>query len=136
MTIESLTIIGASPKPERWSHRALRKALEDDVDVYAVNPTVQEIQVNVRGVDLRIRTYASVRDVPRVTDCFILYRKRSEITGETFRELSELGYERGDIPPGETIDVESSDRLRRLGDENGFEGGKLAIDICYVRDGL
>ncbi|NCO11346.1 CoA-binding protein [Candidatus Pacearchaeota archaeon] len=38
MEIKSLTIIGASSSSEKFGYKALKKALEEEIEVYAVNP--------------------------------------------------------------------------------------------------
>ena len=66
---QTVAVIGASPKPERYSHAAIRMLREYGHRPIPINPAFEEI--------LGERCYASIADVPVAIDTVTLYVGRS-----------------------------------------------------------
>lgn len=65
MGSERVVILGASPKPERFAHRAMRQLLQHGHEVLLVNPAFTEIEGRP--------CHRSVRDVPQPVDTVTMY---------------------------------------------------------------
>ena len=63
--IKSLTIVGASSDPQKYGHKVFRKAIEDKIKVFAVNPNTKII--------LEQEVYSSIADLPEITDYIAIY---------------------------------------------------------------
>ena len=63
--MSSVAIVGASPKPERYSHHAVLRYLSRGWTVWPVHPSAQPIA--------GLTTYASLRELPGTPDIVCMY---------------------------------------------------------------
>ncbi len=112
-----IVIIGASPKKERYSNKAIRAYLSQGWEVYAVNPKYagQEIE--------GIKCYASVKDIPGKPEYAGLY-VRPEIGIKIIPEIAEKGIKNVYVNPGT-----ESPELLKLGRKLGLN----MIVACAIR---
>ncbi len=113
----SIVIIGASPKKERYSNKAIRAYLSQGWRVFAVNPkyTGQEIE--------GVRCYSSVNDIPEQVEYAGLY-VRPEIGIKIIPDIAKKGIKHVYVNPG----TESPEILEL--------GRKLGLDMivaCAIR---
>jgi hypothetical protein len=77
-----IALVGASPRPERPSHRVMRGLLDFGHDVIPVNPMAREV--------LGERCYPDLRSIPRRVGLVDVFR-RSEATPEIARAAVAVG---------------------------------------------
>jgi uncharacterized protein len=61
----TVAIVGASPKPDRYSHQAVLKFRERGYTVYPVNPTGQEVD--------GLKAFRTLAEVPGAPDIVCMY---------------------------------------------------------------
>jgi len=138
MGIKSLTIVGASNNVEKFGYKALKKALEREIEVYVINSNKKKIQVKLGHGEVReVHPFETVISVPKATDYIALYIPRKTILERSILEqIAEKGFPNVIVPPDETFSEESialgneiRNKLRRM----GYEDNHILIDVCYLR---
>jgi predicted CoA-binding protein len=79
---KTIALVGASNNPDRASHAVMRYLLDLGYTIYPVNPMEAEI--------FGMKSYASVKDVPRPVDMVDIFRK-SEDAAPVVDEAVEIG---------------------------------------------
>ncbi len=113
----SIVIVGASPKRERYSNKAIRAYLSKGWKVFAVNPKYAGREIE------GVKCHSSVRELPETPEYAGLY-VRPEIGEKIIRELAERGVKKVYVNPGT-----ESPRILELGKELGLE----LILACAIR---
>lgn len=62
---KTVAVIGASPNPERYAHRAMQKLRAEGHRVFPVNPAFEEL--------LGARCYPTISEVPEAIDTVSMY---------------------------------------------------------------
>jgi predicted CoA-binding protein len=88
---ETVVVLGASPYPDRYSHRAVRQLLAHDHRVIPVHPAADEIL----GIPV-VRDLASIEDTVDTVTVYI----RPEILDRMLQELIDLRPKRVIFNPG------------------------------------
>ncbi len=115
--MNSIVIIGASPKKERYSNKAIRAYLSQGWKVFAVNPKYagQEIE--------GIHCYSSVSELPETPEYAGLY-VRPEIGIKIIPEIAKKGIKHVYVNPGT-----ESPEILELGRSLGLD----MIVACAIR---
>lgn len=71
----TIAMIGASPRPDRHSHRVMRYMQQNGYQVFPVNPTVDEDTI------LGAPVYAGLADVPAPIDTVNVFRRSDAVPG-------------------------------------------------------
>lgn len=98
--IESIAVIGLSPKPDRPSHRVAKHMQEFGFEIIPVRPAVSEV--------LGVKAYASLLEVPFAVDLVNVFRAPkfiAELTEQCIdKKVSALWLQEG------VVDIDSANR--------------------------
>ncbi|ADV45743.1 CoA-binding protein [Nitratifractor salsuginis] len=79
-----IAVVGASPNPEKDSHRVTRYLIEHDYTVYPIYPKGEEF--------LGQKYYRSLKEIPEPVDMVVVFRKP-----EAVGPIADACIERGDV---------------------------------------
>lgn len=138
MEIKSLTIVGASNNPKKFGYRALKKALEEEIEVYAVNTNKRDIQIDLSGGERRnVSVFETVGEVPRATEYVALYiPRRAILKSKILEQIADKGFSNVIIPPDESFSeksIELGGEIRSRLKGRGYNDDQILIDACYLR---
>lgn len=138
MGIESLTVVGASDNEKKFGHKALRKALEEGIEVYAVGRNKKSVSVTLNnGKRREVPVFNEVRDVLNVTEYIALYVPRKTILEEKLlNQIAEKRFPNVIIPPEENVGdlgLEIGGMIREELHKLGYSDDHILIDACYLR---
>ena len=112
-----ITLVGASPRPDRPSHGVMRYLMDKGHRVYPINPTCVGEEIHGQKV------LASVDDVPEPVDMVDIFR-RSELAGDAVDDAIRIGAKTGWLQLG-VIDEAAAGRAQEA-------GLKVVMDRCPV----
>jgi uncharacterized protein len=112
-------VVGVSTDTKKWGYKVWKHLLEEDWDVYPINPKYEEIEGH--------ECFPSISSIGGGLDMVITVVP-PEVTEEIVEECAEVGIKRIWMQPGS----ESEDAIL-LCKENGIE---VVHDACMVTDGL
>jgi len=138
MKINSLTIVGTSANEEKFGYKALRKALEEGIEVYAVNPNKKDILVMLSNGERReISPLENVEEIPKATDFVALYIPRKTILeGSLLDQIASKEFPNVIVPPDESFSEETiklGETIRDRLKNKGYDDSQILIDVCYLR---
>lgn len=118
--VQSIAVIGLSPKPDRPSHRVAKRMQEFGFRIIPIRPAVKEV--------LGVKAYASLLEVPDAVDLVNVFRAPkyvAELTEQCIdKKVSSLWLQEG------VVDLESANRACS---ENIFTVMDKCIYKEYVR---
>jgi predicted CoA-binding protein len=114
INLKHWAVVGASPKPERYSNKIQKILMERGYTVYPVRPAMDEIE--------GLKCYASVSELPddvEVVDMVV----NPSVGIEAMKEIAAKGIKYVWLQPGA-----ESDEIQQYADENGIE----AVEGCIL----
>jgi uncharacterized protein len=114
-SVRTVAVVGASPRPDRASHRVMRFLQQHGYRTIPVNPNVAP------GVILGERCYAALADIPEPIDMVDIFR-RSEFAGAAVDEAIAIGAKAVWLQLGVIDDA--------AGDRATAKGLRVVMDRC------
>lgn len=115
----TIAVVGASPKPERDSHRVMAYLQERGFRTIPVNPVSKQPEI------LGEKVYASLAEIPEPVDMVDIFR-RSEEAGQVTDEAIAIGARAVWMQLG-VVDHEAARRAEEA-------GLKVVMDRCPMRE--